>query len=134
MTIKYRYPTKNGFIETLSLDTIPQGVPYTTLQIDDIPIYDSNEAALLSVAKGREIAESMLLSLNAKVKEHTRSTGTKIGKSLRISHRNLRESLELGDLDEAIVEIQIIVNSGQVDSFLSIYADALLQIDAFLNS
>lgn len=96
--------------------------------------YDSTLAAEISIKKGRELAENMLVSLNVKAKEFTKATGTKIGKSLRISHRNLREALELGDLDEAIIEIQIIVNSGQVDSFLSIYADALLQIDAFLNS
>lgn len=99
---------------------------------DEAEAYDSVMAAQLSINKGREIAEYMLLELNAKSKEYKQSTGLRIGKSLRESHRNLREALELGDLDEAIVEIQTIVNSGKVDSFLDVYAEALIRIDDFL--
>lgn len=96
--------------------------------------YNSTTAAELSIEKGREIAESMLLELNAKSKEYKQATGLKIGKSLRDSHRSLREALELGDLDDAINEIQTIINSGQVDNFLDVYADALIRIDNFLGA
>lgn len=40
MAIKYRYPTQSGFIETLSLGDIPEGLSYETIEFDDSPVIE----------------------------------------------------------------------------------------------
>lgn len=138
MAIKYRVKTGRGYREFsedeygfASEYAVQNNSSIETLAIPE-PQYDSMLAAELSIAKGKELAEYMLIQLNSKSKEYTKRTGSKINKSLRDSHRKLRESLELGDLEEAVLDIQVIVNSGAVDNFLYLYADAVLKISEFL--
>ena len=40
MAIKYRYSIENGFIETLSLNAIPEGSSYETIEFDDSPVIE----------------------------------------------------------------------------------------------
>ena len=95
--------------------------------------YDSVMAAQLSINKGREIAESMLLELNSRAKAYKQATGVAVGSGLINLNSKLENYLNKGALEpDAINEIQVIVNSGQVDSFLDVYADALIRIDDFL--
>ena len=133
MVIKYRHLTENGFIETLSLDDIPEGLSYETIEFSEVEEYDPYSAAQLSIGKGREIAEYMLFELNARAKAYKNSTGIAIGSGLISLNLNLESFLNKGALEpDAIVEIQRIVATGQVDNLLDVYASALLQIDDFL--
>lgn len=133
MAIKYRYLTENGFIETLSLDDIPEGLSYEPIEFSEVEEYDPHNAAQLSIGKGREIAEYMLLELNARAKAYKQATGVAVGSGLIDLNSKLESYLNKGALEpDAINEIQVIVNSGQVDNFLDVYADALVRIDNFL--
>lgn len=140
MAIKYRIKTGRGYREFTEeeYDLASEYAVQNNSSIETLTIpesqYNSILAAELSIAKGKELADYMLIQLNSKSKEYTKRTGSKINKSLRDSHRKLRESLELGDLEEAVLDIQVIVNSGTVDNFLDLYADVLLRIDNFLGA
>ena len=104
-----------------------------SIEVDDSIPYDSVMAAQLSINKGREIAESMLLELNSRAKAYKKATGIAVGSGLIDLNSKLENYLNKGALEpDAINEIQVIINSGQVDSFLDVYADALIRIDDFL--
>ena len=133
MVIKYRYPTQSGFIETLSLGDIPEGLSYEIIEFSEVEEYDPYNAAQLSIDKGREIAESMLLELNSRAKAYKQATGIAVGSGLIDLNSKLENYLNKGALEpDAINEIQVIINSGKVDKFLDVYADALIRIDNFL--
>ena len=104
-----------------------------SIEVDDSIPYDPVMAAQLSINKGREIAESMLLELNSRAKAYKQATGVAVGSGLIDLNAKLENYLNKGALEpDAINEIQVIVNSGKVDNFLDVYADALIRIDDFL--
>lgn len=105
--------------------------------LEDITVeendYDPAAAAQASISKGREIAEYMLVELNTRAKAYKQATGIAIGSGLIDLNSKLENYLIKGALEpDAINEIQRIVNTGQVDNLLDLYADALVRIDNFL--
>lgn len=108
-------------------------LPFKEFQKTIENAYDPYIAAQESIKKGREIAEYMLLELNAKAKVYKNATGIAIGSGLISLNVDLENFLNKGALDpDAIGEIQRIVATGQVDSFVDVYANALIQIEEFL--
>lgn len=131
MPIKYRYVDGNQIIESL---TIPEGFQYETIEYtENIP--DFFESHFISMDFGKKLASRMALELGARAKQLRIENGLNMGSSLIDINSKLEKYLNLGALyPDALSEISLIVDSGQVDNFLPIYASAVLQIEDFLNA
>ena len=138
MVIKYSVKHSKGireFLDQTEANSFAQENNSTVdvIEFDDVIPYDPIMAAQLSINKGREIAESMLLELNSRAKAYKHATGIAVGSGLIDLNSKLENYLNKGALEpDAINEIQVIINSGKVDNFLDVYADALIRIDDFL--
>ena len=129
MATKYRYKEGSKIIETL---TVPNASVFEVIEYDPNP-YDAVTAQLASMDFGKQLVNSMLIELGARAKAHKQATGQAVGSGLIDLNSKLENYLNKGALEpDAINEIQTIVNSGQVDSFLDVYADAIIRIDDFL--
>jgi len=140
MVIKYSVKHSKGireFLDQTEANNFAQenNSAVDVIEFDDVIPYDPIMAAQLSIDKGREIAESMLLELNSRAKAYKQVTGIAVGSGLIDLNSKLENYLNKGALEpDAINEIQVIVNSGQVDNFLDVYTDALIRIDNFLGA
>lgn len=137
--IKYKVTHLKGFREftdEIEADSFALETMGSKIEITIIPQeIDYKEVQQQAMSFGKNLADRLALDLGAKAKQLRIENGLNMGSSLIDINSKLEKYLNLGALyPDALSEISLIVDSGQVDSFLPIYANAVLQIEDFLNA
>lgn len=137
--VKYRVTHLKGFREfntESDADVFAVEIAGTKTEIVIEPnAFDYKETQQQAMRFGENLAIQLALELGAKAKQLRIENGLNVGSSLIDINSKLEKYLKLGALyPDALSEISLIVDSGQVDNFLPIYASAVLQIEDFLNA
>lgn len=129
----------NGTTRTFKLEEVQDALGFAnkngaTMEnyVAESVAYDQYEAQARSMAFGSNLAGDMTLDLGARAKAYRQATGQSVGSGLISVNAKLEQFLLKGDMVNAIDEIGVVVATGLVDSFVDVYASALLKINDFL--